>query len=302
MKLVLAVSGGVDSVVMLHSFAASDGFADFSGVTENTSSEVIVAHFDHGLRQESAADARFVGGLAKKYSLSYEQESGELASNSEEAARNARWAFLKLVADGRGAVATAHHKDDALETLCINMLRGTNRWGLAPLRDQPGVVRPLRSKSKAEIYEYAALHRLEFVEDSSNASDRYLRNRLRRYIVPQLERLGSDQKLRAIMNDSLVRNQEIDTLLDSVVSTHILTKTDVSLTVDRSFLRSLPPDLLPEVCNYLCKQLAFPNISSAQYQKLQTFVQTKHTGKVFQLGSGFEVKIKRECVAFSYTN
>lgn len=175
MKYLVAVSGGVDSVVLLDMLAREGGH------------DLTVAHFDHGIRPDSAWDARFVGVLAKKYGLPFVARREELgAAASEELARTRRYAFLRGEARKRGAaIATAHHADDIIETVAINLLRGTGWRGLAVL-DTPGIARPLLHLSKEKIRAYALEKRLEWAEDSTNASDAYLRNRVRRSVAAQL--------------------------------------------------------------------------------------------------------------------
>ena len=175
MKYIIAVSGGVDSVVLLDQLV-KDG-----------AHELIVAHFDHGIRPESDADARFVEGLARMYGLLYESRREELGPDTSELqARQRRYEFLRSMACKYEAViVTAHHQDDLIETIAINLSRGTGWRGLAVFGARD-IVRPLLKDSKADIYEYALQHGLEWVEDETNASDKYLRNRLRQHIHRQL--------------------------------------------------------------------------------------------------------------------
>lgn len=168
MKYLVAVSGGVDSVVLLDMLA-------------KTEHHLIVAHVDHGIRgEESAADARFVRALAKKYQVPFVMTELNLgASASEEQAREGRYEFLFAQAEKFGAtVATAHHRDDLVETVALNLTRGTGWRGLGVL-DRPGITRPLLALTKAQLYDYALKNRLEWVEDATNGTDAYLRNRLR---------------------------------------------------------------------------------------------------------------------------
>lgn len=173
MRYIVAVSGGVDSVVLLHQVVTAGEH------------DVIVAHFDHGIRTDSAADARFVAGLAAHYGVPFVARREELgAQASEDRARTRRYEFLRTMARQHGAdIMTAHHRDDVLETIAINCLRGTGWRGLAVLSN-PTVVRPLLAMTKQQIYDYARAHRLEWVEDSTNQGDDYLRNRLRRRALP----------------------------------------------------------------------------------------------------------------------
>lgn len=175
-RYIVAVSGGVDSVVLLDMLVRQGDY------------ELIVAHFDHGIRPESDADARFVKGLSEKYSLLFETKREELGGKaSEEQARTKRYEFLENIAKKHDAViVTAHHADDVIETIAINLKRGTGWRGLAVL-DNPLVVRPLLSVTKADIRDYALKNNLEWVEDATNRSDVYLRNQLRFRINARLD-------------------------------------------------------------------------------------------------------------------
>ena len=166
MKKVLAVSGGIDSVVMLHKYREDP--------------DVVVVHFDHGIRPNSGDDASFVERLAKSYGLPCFIKHAKLGSGcSEEMARKARYDFLKQIAkDQGGQIYTAHHRDDLIETVIINFLRGTGWRGLAPLNN-PDIVRPLLDMTKTDIYRYATEHELHFRQDQTNTEDTYLRNRVR---------------------------------------------------------------------------------------------------------------------------
>lgn len=167
-KYVVAVSGGVDSVVLLDILASQPD------------TELIVAHFDHGIRDNSADDEGFVAGLAKKYRLPFASKRVELGPDaSEEKARDERYAFLRSVAMEHDAkLATAHHADDVIESIAINLSRGTGWRGLAVLDSD--VIRPLSGMSKSETIDYAKKHNLQWREDSTNNGDTYLRNRIRR--------------------------------------------------------------------------------------------------------------------------
>lgn len=168
MKYLVAVSGGVDSVVLLDM------------LVRQAEHELIVAHFDHGIRDDSASDAAFVAAIAQHYGLVFETRREELGTaTSEDLARTRRYAFLRTAAEKHKAtVVTAHHADDAVETIAINATRGTGWRGLAVLDSD--IIRPLLDMTKAEIIAYANNHGLEWREDSTNASDVYLRNRIRR--------------------------------------------------------------------------------------------------------------------------
>jgi tRNA(Ile)-lysidine synthase len=180
-KYLVAVSGGVDSVVLLDALSRHLSVAGYPVWGGREVGEIIVAHFDHGIRDDSAEDAEFVAELAKSYGHAFRMRREDLGTGaSEETARHRRYAFLKEVCNEEKALlVTAHHGDDAVETVAINMTRGTGWRGLAVL-DTRTIWRPLLAVTKQEIREYANLHKLTWREDSTNSSDLYLRNRLRR--------------------------------------------------------------------------------------------------------------------------
>lgn len=174
--LIVAVSGGVDSVVLLDILAAKHV-------------PMIVAHVDHGVRSDSHRDERFVRDVAAHYGVPFVSTSLRLgASASEEVARTARYAWFDTLRHeyDSPAVVTAHHQDDVLETMVINMVRGTGWRGLCSLRDTTERRRPLLAMSKAEIVEYAHRHGLSWREDSTNETLHYLRNRIRHQVLPRL--------------------------------------------------------------------------------------------------------------------
>lgn len=168
-NIVVAVSGGVDSVVLL----------DY--VSERWDKDnIIVAHFEHGIRDDSSEDLDFVNCLAKIYGLKFEFRRGRLGKKcSELKARQARYDFLRNTAAKYNAdIVTAHHINDLAETIAINIHRGTGWRGLACL-NSPNIVRPFLSIDKNNILTYAMKNGLEWREDSTNSSDKYLRNSLR---------------------------------------------------------------------------------------------------------------------------
>lgn len=206
---VVAVSGGVDSVVLLHKLMQATP----------PMHRLVVAHFDHGIRPDSRLDRIFVQDLAKSYSLPFEFEEGNLGPDASEAkARDARYAFLYRVQQKYAATAviTAHHQDDMLETAIINMLRGTNRRGISSLASTDTVRRPLLSYSKKSLIGYAKRHRLEWREDYSNADQRYLRNYVRHTILPKASNTNRAKMVEHI-NKLMRLNAEIDAGLEAYI-------------------------------------------------------------------------------------
>ena len=262
-KFVLAVSGGVDSVALLDIFA------------KHPDSEIIVAHFDHGIRPDSADDAKFVEGLAGKYGCKFETKREELGPNaSEELARDRRYAFLLSIANKYDAkLVTAHHADDVIESIAINLTRGTGWRGLAVL--DSGIIRPLTYTTKSELLEYAKRKGLVWHEDSTNSSDDYLRNRIRK----SLENFDEDSKLQLlglwVEQKSIKRAiiKEVEKLIDGgpEYSRYFFINIDVSSAME--CLRHITHGLLtrPQLMNAL------------------NAIKVISAGKVYEAGSGVKI-------------
>jgi tRNA(Ile)-lysidine synthase len=184
--VLVAVSGGVDSMVLLHLLRESR-------VTLGI--QLTAAHYDHAMRPDSAADAQWVAGICRAWGVPLETERSSAALYGEAAARHARYAFLERSARRVRAtrIATAHHADDQIETVLFRLLRGTGLRGLAgiPLR-RGKIIRPLLRYYKRELEQYAQEHGLSFREDATNRSDEYARNRIRRALIPVLETIRAD--------------------------------------------------------------------------------------------------------------
>ena len=232
----IGVSGGRDSVALLHALAGR---------------KVIVCHLDHALRAESAEDAAFVVRLAKRWKLEAVVAREDVAARAkrrrqslETAAREARYAFFARVARERGCprVLLAHHADDQVETFLFNLLRGSGAAGLAGMsahstRRVGGIElhihRPLLGVWREEIDAYIAAHALEFREDASNTDPRHTRNRLRHEALPALERAFGREVRRAMWRSAEILRAE-DALLDSLVPVSTAAELDVPA------LRALP--------------------------------------------------------------
>ncbi len=191
-KVLCAVSGGADSMCLLHlawSMAEEGGF------------QVAAAHYHHGMRGAAAdADAAFVETFCKERNIPCVVERGDVYGQAqrlglgvEETGRRLRYEFLRRTAEELGCnrIATAHNADDNLETLLLHLVRGAGLHGLAGIPPRRGeIVRPLLTTSRLDIEAYLAEHGLTHVEDCTNADESYARNRIRRQVVPVLRQLN----------------------------------------------------------------------------------------------------------------
>lgn len=179
-RVVLAVSGGVDSMVLLRAATRVAG-----------GRELIVATYDHGTGDFAKAAVEFVRREAAQLGLAFETARrgvGSAASmHSESAWRHARWSFLRAIAEKHSArVATAHTRDDQVETVAMRAVRGAGARGLAGLYAPSHVVRPLLRLTRRDVEEYARRERVPWLDDPSNASRAHFRNRMRHDILPAI--------------------------------------------------------------------------------------------------------------------
>ena len=186
--VLVAVSGGLDSMCLLH-FLRAQGYA------------VCCAHFNHRLRGEEAAhDEKFVRAWCEKEGVPFYAGSGDVRAHArtmgkseEEAARDLRYAFLRETAKKLNAQLTlAHHADDNAETVLLNLVRGTDLRGLCGMQPKQGdLIRPLLEQTRAELAAYARSHNIPHVEDCTNADpNAAARNYLRLEILPRLRELN----------------------------------------------------------------------------------------------------------------
>ena len=187
-RIICAVSGGADSIMLLHYLASLPEL------------HIMAAHYNHHLRgEESDRDELFVKNFCEERGIELFCGGGDVAEYAakhgksiEEAARALRYAFLHALAQKHeAAVATAHNADDNGETVLLNLSRGTGLKGLCgipPVRGE--YIRPLLQTSREEIEAYLAHYGLEHIEDSSNATDDYSRNRLRHHVSPVLREIN----------------------------------------------------------------------------------------------------------------
>ncbi|MGY5850594.1 tRNA lysidine(34) synthetase TilS [Salegentibacter sp. F14] len=251
-RLLLAVSGGLDSAVLLH--LCKEAKLDFA-----------VAHCNFNLRgKESDADERFVKELAQKMGVEvYLQkfDTAEYAADKklsiQMAARDLRYHWFEeiRVTKKLDYILTAHHANDDLETFLINLVRGTGLEGLSGIRPENNrVIRPLLQFSRKEIEAYAKDHGVVWREDSSNASTKYLRNKIRHEMVPLFEALNPEFLNSFLQTQAhLKESQELVEDYISLIYPEVVEKGKLGYELDIAFLRKIP------------------NTKSVLYQMLKTF-------------------------------
>jgi tRNA(Ile)-lysidine synthase len=205
-KILLTVSGGVDSVVMCDVF-------------HKANLKFGIAHCNFQLRgSESNEDASFVKELAQKYKVEFHTITFETSVyakknklSTQVAARELRYEWFEKIRKQYNYqyIATAHHLDDSIETFFINLLRGTGISGLHGILPKQGaIIRPMLFCSKIDIVNYAKKNKLTYREDSSNASDKYVRNKIRHHVIPVLKEINP--QLQNIINNNILHLREVE--------------------------------------------------------------------------------------------
>lgn len=277
MKHILAISGGVDSMVMLDLLAQ-----------KNPKSELIIAHFDHGARKNSKEDADFVRRRGSDYGIEVVVGRAELGENaSEERARTTRYKFLRQVAAKmNGEIYTAHHLDDLVGSVAINLVRGTGWRGVAVM-NAADISRPFlesytelgfeKPPTKCDLLRYAGEHNLRFREDQTNSCDEYLRNRL----YHQVNNFSQKLEIFALWREQVRLGGEIDALIAEFLP---------AKTWQRDWFRELDDAAAME---FLRAGLARKNIpvTRPQLQDFLKAIREYAPGKFFNLPGSRLVKI-----------
>ncbi len=302
--LIVGVSGGTDSVALLHilnTLAPHFGF------------KLHAATLDHQLRgEESAGDVRFVEQVSREWGIPLTVGKADVTTIAREkqlgieaAARLARYDFIAHVAytNGASTIAVAHHADDQAETVLLHLLRGSGIHGLAgmALRSSvPGhvdlsLIRPLLRVTRAQIEAYSQEHHLTARIDSTNSDTTLLRNAIRLEVLPFLTRY--DQHVSA----ALARLAEIAAVEDDYVQQQVLLFTKSSavtissrwISVDRDAFRGLHSALQRRVLIWIAAQLGQTENTSANLilDAIEIAVHGRH-GAVALLGGGFHLRVE----------
>lgn len=234
MKLILAVSGGVDSMALLAMYKQAD---------------IVVAHIDHGTRKSSAEDADFVRRKCQELGMKFYETKLELGEGvSEELARKKRYEFLKTIQEKEGGIlCTAHHLDDVLESVAINLIRGTGWRGLTPFYDDE-LVRPfiITKMWKRDVLKFAGEQNICFRQDPTNYEADYLRNRVREKMT-ELDETARVDIIELFEKQNELRNK-IEKLVTELAKQTVVGKNfhkkEIFLTADEK----VALEILREIC------------------------------------------------------
>jgi len=293
-KVLAAVSGGIDSMVMLR-------------LLHDAGINTVAAHCNFGLRgEESDLDEAFVKTEARKSGVSCRVKcfdtTGYAAQNGlsiQMAARELRYRWFHELAtqEGCDAIAIAHNRDDRIETLLINLARGTGIHGLTGIKPKNGkIIRPLLFASRNEIEEYTQKRCVKYREDSSNTTDEYARNFIRHHIIPELETYFPG--MRQAMERSMEHFSEVELFYNEAVERYknqIVTVRDDLMYIDlHGLLQSPSPNaLLYEIL----KPFGFSNSIAAEILEEQTHP----SGRQF-FGDAFRLVCDRQSLILQKIN
>lgn len=276
---VIAVSGGVDSMVLLDLAVKKPGV------------NLIVGHFNHGIRADGNKDEALVRKAVRRYGLSLEVGHGGLGSEASEAqARQARYAYLRSVKQHykARAILMAHHQDDLIETAIINIIRGTGYRGLVSISKNPEVVRPLLKFSKSRILSYARQNSIIWREDASNLEIDYLRNWVRHKLVPKL-----DQEARAYLLTNIDKVAKTSGEIESLIAT-ISQKIVKGNQISRYDFVMLPPEVGQQLIMRWLKMNGITLIDRKMVDRLAGAIKTAKPGTSFNISENYILKIEKQ--------
>ncbi len=238
-KLLVAVSGGLDSIVLLH-------------LLYKMEMDCLVAHCNFRLRgEDSDGDEVFVGKLAETYGFPFcttafdtTAYAKEKAISIEMAARDLRYEWFESIRQAKQCqyILTAHHADDVIETVLINLARGTGIHGLTGIKAKKDrLIRPLLPFSRDELKTYAEENTLKYREDYTNAQTDFVRNKIRHQIIPVLQEINPG--IQKTMNENVARFSDVELIYNNEISNKKLTfidQKDDKLLISVSKLKRLP--------------------------------------------------------------
>jgi tRNA(Ile)-lysidine synthase len=282
--VVLAVSGGLDSMVLLTAA---------SRLLPHARRNILVATFDHGTGKAAGRAAALVARQAFRSGFLCVAGRASTIGTKEEEWRRGRWAFLQQVAAKRDScVVTAHNLDDQIETVFMRILRDAGPRGLAGLYAESEIIRPFLSISRATLAEYAERQRVPFVQDSSNSDRKHLRNRIRLDILPSIVKRnpGFPDELLSLARKSAEWRRSLEDLAGSVESE---AEREGGLRISRSSLKGYDEDCLRVLWPALAARASVVMDRRGTHRAAE-FTIKGATGGTIQLSGGVEIVMRRD--------
>jgi tRNA(Ile)-lysidine synthase len=307
-SVLLAVSGGPDSLAMLNLF---------DDLSKELKIDIAVAHLDHKFRKESAAEADFVEKIVKEKGLVFFRKSKNLPEiikekniSAEAAARKARFDFFRNIMGkyNYDVLALAHHRDDQAETILLNLFRGTGLKGLGGIKaklkiKELTVIHPMLAFSKKEILNYCQKNKLEPCFDSSNEQSIYSRNIIRNEIFPIVEDKINDKAREVISRNSKIIAAENDFLEKMAVQKYqeiIKEKNQNKVIIDFNKFQNIDQVLQRRVYRLIYNKLN-KNLDDLYFDhilEIEKLISDCQTGRGIDIASGIRVEISYSNLIF----
>lgn len=307
-KVLLAVSGGPDSLAMLELFCQ---------ISSEFAIEIAVAHFDHQFREESAAEAEFVKNKAAQLGVEFYLKTVDLPAlikqnnlSAETAAREARFKFFRklMIEKQFDLLALAHHQDDQAETVLLNLFRGSGLQGLGGIDLKLNfkgieIIHPLLYFSKEEILNYCRTNNLQPCFDSSNQESIYSRNIIRNQILPLVEK-----KLNPQVKEVIARNAEILTAEDNFLNKLALTsyqqlmlsESKLEIALDLTDFKKQEQVLQRRILRLAYQKLNnnLEDLYLEHILEIEKLLLSEQTGRGIDLPGRIRVEISYDCLVF----
>lgn len=283
-RAVLAISGGLDSMVLMSAAAK---------LPARVRGKITVATFDHGTGRAAGRAAALVARQAFRSGFMCVAGRAETVGRREEEWRRARWQFLRQVAARHNAlVVTAHTLDDQIETVFMRILRDAGPRGLAGLYAESGIIRPFLNLSRPVLAEYADLNRVPFVQDPSNYDRKHLRNRVRLDILPTIVERNPNfpGELLSLARESADWRRSVDDLLPNIDAAE---QADGALRVSRSSLAGYDAESLRVLWPALAARARVVMDRRGTHRAAE-FTIKGATGGAIQLSGGVEIVMRRD--------
>ena len=281
--VVVALSGGLDSVALLHLLRFP--LAGLGLVLR-------AAHLDHAMRPGSAADAAWVRGLCRAWDVPVTVERLDPPATGEADARSRRYAFLERAAPEGAWILTAHHRDDQAETVLFRAIRGTGIRGLRGIAPRRGrVLRPLLPFGRDEIRAYADAVGLGFRVDPTNRDPGYARNQLRHEAIPALERArpGAARSLARLAERARAAERGWSAALDRLEDEVVIEEEEGGATLARDVLHSYHRDLRARVLRHVLRRYGSPPDRRGTHAALE-FISSGPSGGEIHLAGGIRLE------------
>jgi tRNA(Ile)-lysidine synthetase-like protein len=281
---VLAVSGGLDSMVLL---------TCATRLPARKRRNLTVATFDHGTGKAAGRAAALVARYSSRCGFPCVTGRASTVGSKEDEWRRGRWAFLRQVASKKDAsVVTAHTLDDQIETVFMRILRDAGPRGLAGLYAESEIIRPFLDISRSKLVEYARALRVPFVRDPSNVDRKHLRNRIRHDILPSIVKRnpGFPDELLAIAHEAASWRRSLEDLAGSVETE---SEHDGALRISRSSLAGYDDDSLRVLWPALAARASVV-MDRRGTQRAAQFTIKGATGGTIQLSGGVEIVMRRD--------